>query len=102
MLVVDQVIDLAAVSNYLERLPGHDDFLGIEQFPILELVHDLVKHLVKVFVHGRVCVAQLLCLLQQVFAQKVLSFSGLSLLAILASAANFLFLFELLNAVFVK
>lgn len=66
-----KVDDLTTISHDFKRLARHGDLFLVEQYPILELVYDFVKHLVKVLIHSRISKAQLSRLLKQVFAQQI-------------------------------
>ena len=66
-----KVDDLSAISHDLKGLARHGDLFLVEQYPILELVYDFVKHLVKVLIHSRVSKAQLPRLLKQILAQQI-------------------------------
>ena len=66
-----QIDDLATVCNDFERRTCHRDLRFLEDLPISEPCHDSCEYLIKVFIHRRVLVAELLRLVKQVLAQQV-------------------------------
>ena len=68
ILLVDQVHDLATVGDHFQRLTSHDNVALFEHFPVLEPRHNPRENLIKVLVHRRVLITELLCLVQQILA----------------------------------
>jgi hypothetical protein len=54
-------------------LSGHADLIVVEKHPLLQSGDDLVKQLVKVLVNLTLIVAKLFALLEEIFAEEVLS-----------------------------
>ena len=76
VLFLHQIHDLAAVGNHFQRLASHQNFFLLKDFPVLEPRHYPRKYLVEVLVDGRVLVAELLRLVQQILAQQIALYFG--------------------------
>lgn len=101
IFLLHQVDYLSTVGNNFQGCTGHQYLFIIEDFPIMETMHNPHKNLIIVLVHWRMLITQLFRLIKQSLAKKISFNLNRSLydrfLTRVVVSTHFVFFLDLLN-----